>query len=351
MCGISRARASALQEPLDMSALVSPRMVAARLQRTYDAVRLRRDLDALAGLRPLRQPGGYHKGEWVGHSLRAAGGRSSARPSMPGLRSYAYTPLLERTPYFRDILENLRCPQLAVRVLYLPPNGVIEEHVDDMFGFWHGVVRLHVPIVWHPDVVFLLGDKRQQWRPGELWYGDFALPHSMRNLSDTTRVHLVIDVLLNDIILGLFPSEIWQKFPKQSCSLHSPEVELSPSLLETFVCRFSVPGLLVQAFWPRLSTRLSERFDLERSSEFLAEARVWKGQLTVFLFGRPAVALTPIAPNTFTLTGWGPGVVLVFHKSVEKVEAIELSVRMSSRDEHGISQHRQKSFALPVAHR
>ena len=50
----------------------------------------------------------------------------------------------------------------------------------------------------HEDVV---------WKAGEIWYGDFAFPHRLYNAGTASRVHLVIDVAINDFVQSLFSPE------------------------------------------------------------------------------------------------------------------------------------------------
>lgn len=40
--------------------------------------------------------------------------------------------------------------------------------------------------------------------PGECWYMNFNLPHRITNAGNTDRVHLVMDIIINDAIRELF---------------------------------------------------------------------------------------------------------------------------------------------------
>src|SRR5262249_1138136 len=144
-----------------------------RLDRAYDATALARELAELESVERLSQPGPYHNGEWKGISLVSLGGKPSARSSTAGLEGYAPCAVLDAVPSFRSVLDGLACPKQVVRLLWLPPGGKIGEHKDSAVGFAAGQLRLHVPIVTHPDVVFMLGGERVRWGAGELWYGDF----------------------------------------------------------------------------------------------------------------------------------------------------------------------------------
>lgn len=294
----------------------------------FDPDRLARDLERVAHLERIPQPGSYHDGDWVGLSLRAAGGRNSARPSMPGLRPYRETPVLRLTPGFRDVLGRLRFPMLAVRLLYLPPGAVIREHVDDMLGFWHGILRLHLPIRTHPDVDFRLGGVRESWCPGELWYGDFTLPHSIVNRSPVTRVHLVFDSLIDDSLLDLFPLAARERLSSETMTLHREPVALAAESLRELECDLSIPAKLLARLWPQLVRRLGAA----PGQDLRGALRVRRGRLTLFLLGRPVVTLDPIGEDACTLVGWGPGVVLGFERSGGAVSSAMLRLRLASRE-------------------
>ena len=176
-------------------------LVAVRLPRNYDVELLQRDLRTLQEVQRAPQPGPYHKGEWTGIALYSMGGKQSTFPSAAGTDLYQETEELQRAPYFKQVLDDLRCPKEVVRILFLPPEGHIKDHFDFHTSFQFGLLRLHIPIVTHPDVVFFIDGQRMTWKPGELWYGDFSKVHSIKNNSSVVRVHMVIDVQINDFVL------------------------------------------------------------------------------------------------------------------------------------------------------
>ena len=185
-----------------------------RLPRTYDVERLEADLAALEGLdwppeRPFvmdtpftARTQTYHDGRWRGLGLRTQGGEwTSTDPGGPGLRPFQDTELLERTPYFREVLDGLACDKRSVRLLSLPGGAEVKEHTDPYHGFHFGQLRLHVPIRTDPGVLMVFGGEEYRWSAGELWYADFGKPHAVMNASGVERVHLVIDVLVSDGLL------------------------------------------------------------------------------------------------------------------------------------------------------
>ncbi len=181
-----------------------------KLDRSYDVARLRADLErAVAFGDEHENRGDYHDGGWSAIPLVAVDGRTDAE----GLRwagwraRYEPTPILDQTPYFRSIVNGFHCPKQRVRLLRLRPGAVIHEHRDDGDGWAVGKVRLHVPIITHDNVYFFVDGQRVVMRPGELWYCDFTRPHRVQNAGDIGRVHLVLDLLVDDWLRGLFPRE------------------------------------------------------------------------------------------------------------------------------------------------
>ena len=222
--------------------------ITVRLPRTYSVDLLERDLQTLRGVPTAPQPGPYHKGEWTGIALYSMGGKDSVYPSAPGMDRYQETESVRRTPYFKKILDDLECPKEVVRLLFLPPGGHIKDHFDFHTNFQFGLLRLHIPILTHPDVIFTIDGQRMNWKAGELWYGDFSRVHSVLNNSQIVRVHMVIDVQINDFVLGLFPADFVERRRAEGISMTHESIPASEAELRRFICDFRIPGELMPMF-------------------------------------------------------------------------------------------------------
>jgi ribosomal protein S18 acetylase RimI-like enzyme len=149
----------------------------------------------------------YYEGDWSVVPLRSIGGRpDQIYPDPTATRAYADTPLLDRCPAVREVLGTLQCEFQAVRFLRLKSGSVIKEHRDFQLELEDGEVRLHVPVFTNPDVEFILNGNRVLMNPGELWYCNFNLPHSVANRGATDRIHLVMDCFMNDWLRNLILS-------------------------------------------------------------------------------------------------------------------------------------------------
>jgi len=57
---------------------------------------------------------------------------------------------------------------------------------------------VHVPVLTNDHVDFIVAGERVVMRPGECWYVNVDQMHSVLNRGATRRVHLIIDVVVND---------------------------------------------------------------------------------------------------------------------------------------------------------
>lgn len=146
-----------------------------------------------------------YEGEWSGAALRAIGGSgTNIVPEALDGGQFADTALLARCDYFQYVLAQFRCPLLAVRLLRLKAGSHVGEHVDQGLDFDEGEVRIHVPIVTSDAVKFFLDGARLVMAPGECWYTNVNLPHSVENAGLADRIHLVIDCQVDAWLRDLF---------------------------------------------------------------------------------------------------------------------------------------------------
>jgi quercetin dioxygenase-like cupin family protein len=140
-----------------------------------------------------------YEGDWTGVALRSIGGEEMALVPHPmAERPYADTPTLASLPAFGRALERFACPLKSVRLLALAPGAVINEHRDYWLDWEDGEIRVHVPVVTRPEVEFVLAGRRVDLAPGEAWYLNLNMPHRVANRSAVTRIHLVVDCVVDD---------------------------------------------------------------------------------------------------------------------------------------------------------
>ncbi len=185
------------------------RVKAHKLSLRFDSAPLAAELNVIADTDwRLHFNSETYSGVWRVAALRSKGGvleRIEAHPTSS--EGFADTPILSRCPELARVVHSFRCPTTAVRLLSLSPGAVVREHCDHGLRFEDGEARLHIPVQTNPEVKFVLDGELLQMAPGECWYINADLPHSVVNRGTTERVHLVIDCLVDDWFLGLLPED------------------------------------------------------------------------------------------------------------------------------------------------
>jgi hypothetical protein len=171
------------------------------LSLAFDPIRLAADLARLEGLAwTAHFVPQHYEGDWSVLPLRVPVGAThpvlQIAPS-PLCRDWEDTELLGACPYIKAVLVAFACPLEAVRLMRLAPGSVIKEHRDFDLAAEQGVARLHIPIATNPGVDFRLNGTRVTMAPGSVWYLRLADPHSVTNAGATSRVHLVIDAIVD----------------------------------------------------------------------------------------------------------------------------------------------------------
>ncbi|WP_020571375.1 aspartyl/asparaginyl beta-hydroxylase domain-containing protein [Neolewinella persica] len=141
-----------------------------------------------------------YAGSWSILPLRA--NRGAVHPiqqiySDPASKDYVDTPILEHSPYLKEVLAGFHSTLYAARLMRLGTGALIKEHRDHDLDVEGGCVRLHIPILTNPKVHFMLNGQRVVMEAGECWYLRLSDPHSVWN-DGPDRIHLVVDMLAND---------------------------------------------------------------------------------------------------------------------------------------------------------
>ena len=176
-----------------------------RLPIDVDLAALRADLAAVApaGWHPHFNTQ-YYQGDWSGIPLRGIPGTHVPLYSDPTRDDFADTEAMRNCAYVPRFLAGFECRVASVRFLKLAAGASIREHRDFGLSFEEGQARLHVPVHTNAAVEFVLGDEPVSLRAGECWYLNFDLGHRIANRGDSDRVHLVVDLRVNDWLDALF---------------------------------------------------------------------------------------------------------------------------------------------------
>ncbi|WP_193200715.1 aspartyl/asparaginyl beta-hydroxylase domain-containing protein [Nostoc sp. MG11] len=238
----------------------------------------------------------FHDGKWKGLSLKSQGGRwDKSDPGGPGLEPFEETAILKHTPYFKEIIDSLKCHKRSIRLSLLPAGASIQEHCDTYHDFKYGQIRLHIPLVTHEDVVIVIDGDHCKWEAGQLWYGNFAKSHWVMNNSSLDRIHMIIDVCINDFVLSLFPEDFVCKVRANGIIEHQESINLTEEELKKFECKFIITAGLMKGIFET---------DDGIPGVFDASIRLLNGQIVFFVEDRPLISLVPISPTRFCFNGW-----------------------------------------------
>lgn len=189
-----------------------------RLPFRFDPGRLQRDLNSIQASEWVRHFNTReYEGDWSAIPLRSVDGKIGHIYPDPtaGTERFADTVLLELCPYFQEVAATFQCPKQSVRLLRLGVGSRIREHRDYRLGYEDGEIRIHIPVVTHPEVEFYVAGERIAMREGESWYVNFNLPHRLYNGGPADRVHLVIDCEVNDWMRSVFFAENFEQFHRR----------------------------------------------------------------------------------------------------------------------------------------
>ena len=140
----------------------------------------------------------FDPSEWLPHVQDYAGNTSIPLISVNGGMNDEFngpmkpTEMLERSPYIKQVLASFDEVFGRSRLMGLAAHCNVPEHRDVNYH-WYNRVRIHIPVITHPSVLFYCGDKQVHMAAGEAWIFDSWKRHHVENNWEQQRVHLVID--------------------------------------------------------------------------------------------------------------------------------------------------------------
>lgn len=149
-------------------------------------------------------------GAWTAIALVSTDGDHKGPESLRyrGAAKGKPTELLQMCPYLQEVIGTFKTDVLRARLMSLKPGTNIAEHRDygaQRYSFERGVIRVHTPIRTDQGVAWKLSGTKIPLEAGYAYYVNVCLPHAVENLSPVDRVHLVLDMRVNDWVRGIFP--------------------------------------------------------------------------------------------------------------------------------------------------
>lgn len=140
----------------------------------------------------------YYSGDWSGVALLAPASANDPLAAAHGSGEDEAQATARCSAPWLQVLAHIPMRISSARLLRLGAGARIREHCDPDLGDPNGDVRLHVPILSHPAVEFMLDGQVIPMAVGECWFLDLSRPHRVENRSEHARIHLVIDARRND---------------------------------------------------------------------------------------------------------------------------------------------------------
>jgi hypothetical protein len=187
---------------------------ALRLPIAFDAARLRQELERVETEIQWHDHPDYTvatSGDWKAVALLSAASADHRDPESLRYRGHGTpepTAVLRQCPYLLEVVRSFKTEVHRARLMNLRPGTKISEHRDygaQRYSVERGFIRVHIPVRTHDDVHFWISRKRIPMQVGEAWYTNVCQPHAVQNNSTVHRVHLVLDMKVNDWVLSLFP--------------------------------------------------------------------------------------------------------------------------------------------------
>ncbi|MGH8035378.1 MAG: aspartyl/asparaginyl beta-hydroxylase domain-containing protein [Lysobacterales bacterium] len=136
----------------------------------------------------------------------------------------AETPWLKGAPYLRQVLTSFQVVLGRSRLMGLAGGSEVPWHSDVNYH-WFTRVRIHVPIITFPEVLFHCHDQVIHMGAGEAWIFDNWRAHRVVNPTGNLRVHLVADTVGS----SAFWAMVQQSIGRTEGKLDLRRIDFSPA--------------------------------------------------------------------------------------------------------------------------
>lgn len=210
---------------------------------TFSADRLRAEIEILGESAWSPHPQGFAGNDAVPLVAPHGGLTDQIRGAM------APTEHLLKLPYLMAVMGELDGVWGRSRLMRLAPGAEVPPHVDVHY-YWRTHIRIHIPIITNPNVVFTCGDDSVHMAAGECWIFDSFQLHDVQNRGTEARSHLVLDTVGGD--------RLWQLIEAAKNGVDRPSLPWLPDMSA------SPPALKFEQFnLPRVMTAWEIRCHIE----------------------------------------------------------------------------------------
>lgn len=179
-----------------------------RLTRPFLKLPIRFDAEALAA-----EARALPKSAWTPHptgypgneAVRLVTPRGEPNDDIQG--PMAPTIHLQRCDYVREVMTELGGVWGRSRLMGLGAGGEVPAHIDDNY-YWRTHLRIHIPVITNPGVLFTCGDETVHMAAGECWVFDSFRWHDVQNKGSEQRIHLVLDTVGGGLLPELLAAAV-----------------------------------------------------------------------------------------------------------------------------------------------
>lgn len=125
--------------------------------------------------------------------------------SLPLIKSGAPTSHYSKYSAIDEVVARFPCKFKMMTFYSILPGGKLHPHRDLSGASILNCIRFHIPLVTNDLMDFRVSKKRVVMRPGELWALDTSYLHSVHNAGEADRIHIVMEVEMNDWVRELLP--------------------------------------------------------------------------------------------------------------------------------------------------
>jgi quercetin dioxygenase-like cupin family protein len=157
-----------------------------RLPWRFEAARMAEEIRCLPESAWMPHPDGTPGNTAVALISRGGGDNDQFRGAMQPTRH------LLQCEYLQQVIASFGEVFGRSRLMRLAPGAEVVPHVD-FHHHWHNHLRVHIPVITNPQVLFYCGERHVNMQAGECWIFDSWRRHRVVNGGSEARVHLVID--------------------------------------------------------------------------------------------------------------------------------------------------------------
>jgi hypothetical protein len=225
--------------------------------------------------RLVAEVGALPERAWVNHAAQFNGNSAVPLISVNGENNDEIsgpmqpTEFLRACPYIQQIMAHLNVVFGRSRLMRIAGNGRVPEHSDTNYH-WFSRVRIHIPVVTHPEVSFHCDREQVNMAAGEVWIFDNWLQHHVKNPVDSDRIHLVIDTQGSSAFWSMV--EAAQRAQDASDEVQSDRIAFRPNYDAAIRTeQFNTPGVMSPG---EMDWLVQDLLDDVRAASFNAEEHV-----------------------------------------------------------------------------